>query len=569
MKFRIGMALNLSASIFALSSCSGGSAGSEDNNQGSEAGGNGGESGGAGAPVGSAGSSGKGGDSSQGAGNSGSGGASGDGGSNPGPMPFLTKAINDSNWGEGFKVAVPSGVIIQPGGTQLIAGPKFTKPLPAWSGISRTMNLLKSSTAEKRNTVKILFYGQSITRQEWFITVTDDLKKLFPHADIQTWMLAAGGMGADRMRRASEHDVIPLYPDLIVYQNYGGYADVDGIVKDWRSRTSAEIIIQNWHLGSDAGNPAVDRMSYLFIPDVARRLGAEFIDSRTAFKQYITAKNLPNEGLTKDGIHLNLEGEVLMAKLHVDLFKNYPPNPVVDPLAMVNTYEVGKDVKWNGGTLAFDFEGNRVDLIVNDGTALAANASTVLVDGKKPSEYPGNYAFTRPNGDGKNINKPEPGWPWTPGAVMRVDSMATRVVEDWTLTVANRNGFNFSFTVQGSVTGPDGGGMIMGTDAGTGSGTTSFVSNSKRVVLKPSDWHFLGAKNEWNLADNKIVWKSISLSTDVFPPKAITTADSKFQYAVTLFQGLPNGRHKVEIKTKDGQPLPLASVRTFRPPLKL
>ncbi|MDX2021605.1 MAG: hypothetical protein SF187_15280 [Deltaproteobacteria bacterium] len=567
MKFRIGLALSACASVLLLGGCSSGGGTSDENQGGEGGGGGGGDSGGnAGGDAGSSSSSGggKGGTATS----QGGGGGADDGGSSPGSLPLLTKAVNDSNWGEGFKVAVPPGVVILPGGTQYIAGPKFAKPLPVWSGMSRTMNLLKSSTADKRNTVKILFYGQSITRQEWFVTVTDELKKQFPNADIQTWMLAAGGMAADRMRRASEHDVIPLYPDLIIYQNYGGYTDIDGILQDWRSRTTAEIIIQNWHLGSDAGNAGVDRMSYLFIPDVARRLGAEFLDSRTAFKEYIAAKNLSNTGLTGDGIHLNAEGMTVMAKLHVDLFKNYPAATVTDPLAMVNTFEVGKDVKWNGGTLAFEFEGNRVDLIVSNGSMVAAEAATILVDGKKPSEFPGNYAFTRPNGDGKNINKPEPGWPWTPGAVMRVDSMAARVVEDWTLKITNRNGSNFSFTVEGSVTGPDGGGMVMGAN-GTGTGTTSFVSNSKRVVIKPSDWQFEGAMKEWNLATNQVVWKSIALSTDVFPPKAVNASDSKIEYAVTLFQGLPNGKHKVEIKTKDGKSLPLASVRTFRPPLKL
>jgi len=41
------------------------------------------------------------------------------------------------------------------------------KNLPAASGkvknIQRTMRLLATSTAEKQNTVRILFYGQSIT----------------------------------------------------------------------------------------------------------------------------------------------------------------------------------------------------------------------------------------------------------------------------------------------------------------------------------------------------------------------------------------------------------------------
>ena len=35
------------------------------------------------------------------------------------------------------------------------------------SGIQRTMTLLATSTPARRNPVRILFYGQSITKQEW------------------------------------------------------------------------------------------------------------------------------------------------------------------------------------------------------------------------------------------------------------------------------------------------------------------------------------------------------------------------------------------------------------------
>ncbi len=491
---------------------------------------------------------------------SGEDGVAGEGGQTavPTDTPFLNKQANPDAWGPGFQVTVPAGVVLEPGGTQYLTSPKVAaKPLPAGSGISRTVQLLRSSTADKRNTVKILFYGQSITRQEWYVPVTATLKQMYPHADIQTWMLASGGQSADKMRRASAHDVIPLYPDLVIYQNYGGYDDVNGILADWRRQTTAEILIQNWHVGNDANNERVNRMAHLFIPDVARRLGAEFLDSRTAFRNEIQAKGLPNDGLTSDGIHLNEQGKALMAKLHEDVFKNHPSDAIVDPLAMVNTFEVGKDLGWSDGTLAFEFEGNRVDLIAKPGSAIVKDAATVLVDGKKPSEFPGNYAFTRPNGSDKMIDQPEPGWPWSLGAPMRIDSQAARVVEDWTLKISNRNGFSFSFSVEGSVTGPDG----MGTSG------SRFVSNSKRVVIEPSDWHVKNPQGAWNIATNQVVWKAVALSSDTYPEQAVAAGDGKSEAARTLFQGVPNGRHKVEIKTADGKPLPIAAVRTFRPPL--
>jgi hypothetical protein len=34
--------------------------------------------------------------------------------------------------------------------------------------VQRTMRLLATSTPERRNTVRVLFYGQSITEQGWW-----------------------------------------------------------------------------------------------------------------------------------------------------------------------------------------------------------------------------------------------------------------------------------------------------------------------------------------------------------------------------------------------------------------
>lgn len=61
------------------------------------------------------------------------------------------------------------------------------------AGIQRTMTLLASSTPERRNAVRILFYGQSLTKQEWTRTIADDLRARFPYADITFANRAIGG----------------------------------------------------------------------------------------------------------------------------------------------------------------------------------------------------------------------------------------------------------------------------------------------------------------------------------------------------------------------------------------
>ena len=84
---------------------------------------------------------------------------------------------------------------------------------------------------------------------------------------------AAGGFGAKEMQGPSRMDLPAFYPDLILWQNYGGYLDMDQTLRWWRTHTTAEIGMQTWHPGGndkvlkpDDGN---ERMSYLYIPDLA------------------------------------------------------------------------------------------------------------------------------------------------------------------------------------------------------------------------------------------------------------------------------------------------------------
>src|SRR6185436_2360047 len=51
-------------------------------------------------------------------------------------------------------------------------------------GIQRTMTLLASSTPHRKNTVRVLFYGQSITEGDWWKTVSADLRRRFPDANL-------------------------------------------------------------------------------------------------------------------------------------------------------------------------------------------------------------------------------------------------------------------------------------------------------------------------------------------------------------------------------------------------
>jgi hypothetical protein len=114
--------------------------------------------------------------------------------------------------------------------------------------IQRTMTLLATSTPEHRNKVRILFYGQSITEQEWSKQVADDLRQRFPNADLQIENRAIGGFAAQLLIRPAEHDLYPFYPDLLIFHVYGSNKEYEQIIRNVRSRTTAEVLMQKDHL---------------------------------------------------------------------------------------------------------------------------------------------------------------------------------------------------------------------------------------------------------------------------------------------------------------------------------
>ena len=65
--------------------------------------------------------------------------------------------------------------------------------------LQRTMRLLATSRPEHHNTVRILFYGQSITEQKWTMLVEDDLRRHFPHANLIVENRALGGFASQML----------------------------------------------------------------------------------------------------------------------------------------------------------------------------------------------------------------------------------------------------------------------------------------------------------------------------------------------------------------------------------
>ena len=443
------------------------------------------------------------------------------------------------------------------------AAPAFPAPRntgdPASLGqnIQRTLTLLATSTPARRHTVRILFYGQSITEQDWSRTVAATLRRRFPDANLVVENRAIGGHSSQLLVKTAEADLYPFYPDLLVFYVYGSHIEYENIIRRVRERTTAEILIQTDHATRDEDlteetDPAKLSpkqwnawMNYSFLPATIQAHGCGFVDQRRLWKQYLKDFNLPAARLLKDGVHLNDHGNYLMAELVQAQFA-HRPGTVPDPMNWggIKTLPLGGDLAWKNGRLRLEFEGNRIDAVCRAGSAAPAG---VRIDGRAPSEIPELRGVTRVQAF------PGSSWP----CLLRVSSQAPLLAEDWTLTLT-RVGDGLkecAFTVSGSKTGPD----------GEGTSTARFVSKSGRVVLEPDDWNLAYCNKVFKRtvpAGHPIHWKTADHFADAFVSPGIK--DPAVETTVTLAQGLKNGRHTLEI---EGSPqTPLAALRVYRPP---
>lgn len=429
------------------------------------------------------------------------------------------------------------------------------------ANVQRAMTLMATSTPQKRNTVRVLFYGQSITAQAWTAAVARDLRARFPFADLHVENRALPGFTAEYLVRTAEADLYPAYPDLVVFHVYGPPADYEAIIRRLRERTTADILHATDHLTpihADSADEVIDPakltpkgnphrwQNHVFYPELSRRYGTELADVRGLWRQYLRDHKLAVADLNGDYIHPNAHGEYVMAEVVKAHLRHRPDLPADGWKDRVTTHAVGTEVRWENGRLLLPFDGNRVDLLFTPGAG--GGPVDVRIDGKRPSEFPELYQPTRTY----NVAPPEP-----KPVLLRVGATAPRVVEEWTLTATDfsPDRKQFRYTVAGSVTGED----------GSGDSTKSFVSKSGRVAIEPADFM------PWSLslamagpkADRLVLrWTVARLFADAVaaPPARGPGLDA----AVTVAQGLRPGRHVLELT--GGPDAPLEAVRVYRPP---
>ena len=444
------------------------------------------------------------------------------------------------------------------------------------SRIQRTMTLLQTSTPDKRNKVKILFYGQSIMAGDWYSIIEKSLRERFPNADLEIKNLAIGGHTAPTLVRCAAQDVYPYYPDLVVFNVYYGMltGELERIFYNIRKNTTAEILTLNHHLCLMADQDAKSSESE-FYKYLAQKYDCEFVNLREEWGRFLEFHHLQRQDLLGDGIHPNYMGGKLMAEMVLKhfqfntlyrggwfnqvktcearrFFEEGPDEIVFSGPSWKVTGVGGTGVVGNkaGDSLKLEFQGNRVDVIVPGRFKGKLGTAKVLIDGKVPSTLPGVYTATRPSLD---IVKCRP-------AIKRVTLGGNAIAEDWTfrITDVSPDCKSYSYEVIGSVTGRD----------GTGKNDAPFVSKSGRIRLEPVDLApFYNSKSKTDaMIGFEIKWTVVANFLDAWKP--VEGKDPAVENSYVLAQGLTNTTHTLEIVSNGDGDIAVKAITVYTPPLK-
>lgn len=415
--------------------------------------------------------------------------------------------------------------------------------------IRRTLTLLNTSTPQHRNTVRILFYGQSITLQGWWLQVAQAIQDNYPNANLVIANRAINGHTVDELLSTAEADVYPFQPDLIVFHAFGPEVDHELFQQRIHLRTCADVMWQNDHIASWDGEPGApvpieslqptddDWHSLVYIPRAAARYGDCQVDVRTPWKAYLRTNHVSLTNLLQDVVHLNPDGSQLMADILRPYLAPQTETDSPDPYNSygIHTYLVGSDVNWFNGALTLPVWGSRVDVVFGPGKS---GQITAELDGQPPSTFPGAWTFTRTSTFGTA------GFP----SLLKVESDTLLQAEHWQLTVTGVDSGGFTFSLHGSVTGDD----------GRGTNTAAFRSNSGRVVIQPADWSLQNPAPGFQVS-----WDAVAQHADTFT--AAPPPDSRNESLITVAQNLSDSLHVLLLKASSTDVSAVRAIRVYSP----
>jgi hypothetical protein len=439
--------------------------------------------------------------------------------------------------------------------------------------IARTLEIIRTSTPTNPKVLKVLFYGQSITRSGWHNAVVAHWREKYPNTVFVVENRALGGFASQYLVRTTEQDIAAFYPDLIIFHVYGDHHSYEKILRMFRSLTAADVILQTDH-GDGLPDPPCaeglqlslqrklgcagmlwvhqrlwhDEMSYHKIPALARKYGMAVEPQRIWWREFLLQKQVdPRSMLMSDGLHPNEKGKELIAAFFNRYFDNLVEHWNGEVEQNVVSIPPGGTTHTDG-TETVDFDGSRLELLSNRPLAVWPS---VTIDKLSPKDIDGCYQVTR-----SSPLKSVPDWP----ALRRITLLHDHAPEDWTVTITNMtpDQRSFAFTVSASASG----------DEGRGDSSHNFVSKSGRLSIDADDWMF---ERGYELQHIPLqVPAEVSWSVEYTcsgKPEAIDKGNGTVQYRYVLASGCSNEKHTAKLSFPPNDLADAVEFRAYKPPL--
>lgn len=435
--------------------------------------------------------------------------------------------------------------------------------------LAHSLAIVRESMSGQSKVLRLLFYGQSMTSTHWTDLAAEHLRQTYPHTQFVIRNMAIGGFSAEKLERTVERDVSDFYPDLVVFHDYGDHRAYERIIKIIRSRTAAEVVVETdpvrepveplcpegfrLTLVPPPGCTGVlyyrqhnweEHMSGVIIPSLASRYALAIEPRRAIWNAFIHEKNILPTDLLDDTGHLNAAGWQLAA----DIFDRFFDNAVANYGGERSNLVISYPPPSNGELKTYQFNGNRVEII---GGGPLDGRVTARIDGIEASATDGCWQTSRTTSL-ENV----PDWP----AIRQVTiSPGVNAAETWTATITHLSAdqSDFTFTITGSKTGPD----------GRGRANSNFTSLSGRVRIAAADWMIPSA---FALTQRRVPegfnvsWSRDFVCHDL---PAVPLGKEAIEVRHILATGLRNGPHRLTVEIQPNIQSSVREIRLYRPPL--
>ena len=374
-----------------------------------------------------------------------------------------------------------------------------------------------------------------------------EIPKRFPKAPpIEYRKMVGNSCPWQYLRGWARHLVIPDQPDLVLIYTIGNPSDLEKLIIELRTHTTADIIVPSIHwrerdqrLWGSSENAADQDVAA--VREVCRKYDVEFVENRRDWGEYLKANNLPIPSLLKDAVHQSDYGaRIINANIMAHL--HHPEKFSYEPSSREQRIRPQRDGR---GVIHATFAGSRIDLI---GTKSPGGGTfKVLLDGK-PADQVDAFLMTYVQPGTKNSREPAGRSPTVPrdSSPHGITLGKNLVPQNWTIEMTSDAG---DFELTGSVTGPD----------GKGNATKPFTSVSGQIIIEPELWR-RAERNRQGDCFTFEVRRCVA-------PEVSFQGIAGERLAVRLAQMLPNTTHTLELRPVKAGEAGIERFDTYSPPL--